>query len=113
MWWRSVVELAHAKDRSTTHPGAARLRVEHLDRLAPSLRLRRIDLAEGQNVPLPHPAIIETLVLDDAPIQMRLAVLPSFNSCRNMTATIKTEKQLPENPRSSQLVFTTGRFEDI
>ena len=45
--------------------GAARLRVENLDRLAPGLRLGRIDLAQIQDVPLHHPATVETLVLDD------------------------------------------------
>jgi hypothetical protein len=60
--------------------GAARLRVEHLDRLAPGLRLGRIDLAQIQDVPLHHPATVETLVLDDAPIEVCLAVLPSFDS---------------------------------
>jgi hypothetical protein len=47
---------------------ATRIWVEHLDRLAPGLRLRRIVLAQIQNVPLHHSATIETLVLDDAPI---------------------------------------------
>ena len=60
--------------------GAARLRVENLDRLAPGLRLGRIDLAQIQDVPLHHPATVETLVLDDAPIEVCLAVLPSFDS---------------------------------
>jgi hypothetical protein len=59
---------------------AAGLRVEHLDRLAPSFRLRRVDLAQIINVPLHHSAIVETLVLDDVPIEVRLAVLPSFDS---------------------------------
>ena len=79
---RGVVRrgLAAIRGEQGERPGAARLRVEHLDRLALSLRLRRIDLAQIQNLPLHHPAVIETLVLDDAPIQMRLAVLPSFDS---------------------------------
>ena len=42
---------------------AARIRVEHLDRLAPSLRLGRIDLAQIQNVPLHHSATIEATPL--------------------------------------------------
>src|SRR5580658_8532090 len=58
----------------------AMARVEHLDRLAPHLRLGRIDLAQIQNVPLHHSAIVETLVLDEAPIEVRLAVLPSLDS---------------------------------
>ena len=59
---------------------AAGVRVEHLDRLAPSFRLRGIYLAQIINVPLHHPTAVETLVLDDIPIEVRLAVLPSFDS---------------------------------
>ena len=40
----------------------------------------RIDLAQIINVPLHHSAIVETLVLDDAPIEVCLAFLPSFDS---------------------------------
>jgi hypothetical protein len=61
-------------------PDAAGAGVEHLDRLAPRFRLRRVDPAQIINVPLHHSAIVETLVLDDVPIEVCLAVLPSFDS---------------------------------
>ena len=85
---RGVVRrgLAAILGEQGERPGAARLRVEHLDRLAPSLRLRRIDLAQIQNVALHHPAVIETLVLDDAPIKMRFALLPSCDSSQEHDA---------------------------
>jgi hypothetical protein len=34
----------------------------------------RIDLAQIQDVPLHHPATVETLVLDDVPIEVCLAL---------------------------------------
>jgi hypothetical protein len=37
-------------------------------------------VAQIQNVPLHHPPAVETLVLDDAPIEVGLAVLPSLDS---------------------------------
>jgi hypothetical protein len=49
--------------------------VEHPDRLAPGRRPRRIDLAKIQHMPLHHPSVIETLVLDHVPVAVRVAVL--------------------------------------
>ena len=79
---RGVVhrDLATVLREQGQRPRAARVRVEHLDRLAPHLSLGRIDLAQIQSVPLHHPAAVETLVLDEAPIEVRLAVLPSLDS---------------------------------
>ena len=51
-----------------------RVLVEHLDRLAPHRGLRGIDLAQIQHVTLHDAAARDTLVLDDAPILVRLAV---------------------------------------
>ena len=48
--------------------------IEHLDGLAPHRRLRGVDLAQIQHVALHHAATCNTLVLDDAPIVVRLAV---------------------------------------
>src|SRR5271156_3455839 len=59
---------------------ASAIRIENLDRPTPNFRLRRIDLTQIQNVPLHHPAAIETLVLDDVPIEVGLTVLPSLDS---------------------------------
>jgi hypothetical protein len=59
--------------------------IENLDGLAPGRRLRGVDLAQIQDVPLHHPAILETLVLDDVPV----TVLPFFFRSvrrRNMVA---------------------------
>src|ERR1700722_16016026 len=55
-----------------------RVLVEHRDGLAPHRGLRGIDLAQIQHVTLHNAAACDTLVLDDAPILVRLAVfLPS------------------------------------
>src|SRR5882724_4509410 len=59
-------------------PWASRVRVENLDRLSPGNSLRGVDLAQIQDVPLHHSAIVETLVLDDVPIAVGLAVLLSL-----------------------------------
>src|ERR1700722_7243820 len=59
---------------------AADVWVEHFDGLAPSLGLGGIDLAEIEHVTLDHATAIEALVLGDAPIEMRLAVLSPFGS---------------------------------
>jgi hypothetical protein len=53
---------------------AARIRIEHLDRTAPRRSLRGVDLAKIQHMPLHHPAIVETFVLDNVPVAVRLAV---------------------------------------
>jgi hypothetical protein len=60
--------------------GTARIPVKSLDRLAPRCGLREVDFAKIQDAPLGRPAIVETLVLDDVPIGVRLAVLLSFDS---------------------------------
>ena len=52
--------------------------VEHFDRPAPSFGLRGIDLAEVEHVALHHSAAVEPPALHDAPIEMRLSVLPPF-----------------------------------
>jgi len=52
----------------------SRVVVEHLDGLAPHRSLRGIDLSQVQNVTLHHAAASNTLVLDHAPIVVRLAV---------------------------------------
>ena len=51
-----------------------RIVVEHLDRLAPHRGLRGVDLAQIQYVTLHDAAACDTLVLDHAPILVRLAV---------------------------------------
>jgi hypothetical protein len=50
--------------------------VEDLDRLAPRLGLGRVDLAEVKDMALDHPPAVEALALDNAPVEMRLSVLP-------------------------------------
>jgi hypothetical protein len=55
-------------------PRFARGLVEHFDRLAPSRGLRRMDLSQIESLPLHHPAVVETPILDDVPIDVRLAV---------------------------------------
>ncbi len=81
---------------------SARVGVDELDRLAPSFRPRRVDLAQIQNAPLRHSAAIETLVLDDAPIKVRLAVAPSLVSSREHDDAEAIAKTNPgESGRSS------------
>jgi hypothetical protein len=55
----------------------AGVRVENFDGLAPGRGLGRADLTQIQHVALHHSAALEALVLDDAPIAVRLAVLLS------------------------------------
>src|SRR5271157_1551974 len=50
--------------------------VKHFDRLAPRLGLGGVDLAEVEDVTLNHPPAGEALALDDAPVEIRLPVLP-------------------------------------
>ena len=52
----------------------SRVVIEDLDGFAPCRSLRGVDLAQIQNVPLYDTAAGNTLVLDDAPIVVRLAV---------------------------------------
>jgi hypothetical protein len=54
---------------------SASIFVEHLDGPAPSFRLRGIDLAEIEHMTLHHATVIETSVLNDAPVDVRLPVL--------------------------------------
>src|SRR6202035_3215861 len=58
-------------------PWTSGVLVENLDGFAPGRRLRRTDLTQIQNMPLHHPTALEASVLDDAPIGVRLAILPS------------------------------------
>jgi hypothetical protein len=54
-------------------PGAF---VEHFDAFSPRFGLGGVDLAEVKHVALDHPSAGEAFVLDDAPVEMRLPVLP-------------------------------------
>jgi hypothetical protein len=58
-------------------PWLSRFLIEHLDGFAPGGGLGRADLAEIQNVALHHPTALQALVLNDAPIGVRLAILLS------------------------------------
>src|SRR5208337_376200 len=65
-------------------------------------------LARIQNMPLHHSAAIETLVLDDAPIEVRLAVLPPFGSSKEHNDVDSITKTIPwESGRSSLQAFLT------
>jgi hypothetical protein len=87
--------------------------VEHLDRLAPRRRLRGVDLAEIQHVPLHHPAVIETLVLDNVPVAVRLAVLLSLGASQEHGATNLRAPSRPwESGRSSLQPFS-AEFEHL
>src|SRR5882757_6521322 len=87
-------------------PGTAGILVEHLDRLAPCDRLRGVDLAEIQNVPLHHPPVTKALVLDHVPVVVRLAVLLSLGASQKHDATNLCEtNQAWESGRSSLQPF--------
>ena len=74
----------------------------HRDRIAPGGRLRGIDLAQIQDVPLYHPAMIETLVLDDAPVVVRLADFLSLAAPQKHDGpSLSTRLQPCESGRSS------------
>ena len=59
-------------------PGMSGLFVKSLDELALGRSLERADLAQIQHVAPHHAAALDAPVLDDAPVEMRLSVLPSF-----------------------------------
>ena len=59
-------------------PRKPRIVVENLDGLSPPCRLRGVDLAQVQNVALYDTPACHALVLDNAPIVVRLAVLLSL-----------------------------------
>jgi len=58
-------------------PRTAGVLVEYLDGLASGCGMGRADLAQTQNVALHHAAAFDTLVLDDASVTVRLAILLS------------------------------------
>src|SRR5208283_5497632 len=59
-------------------------------------------------MPLHHSAAIETLVLDDAPIEVRLAVLPPFGSSKEYNDVDSITKTIPwESGRFSLQAFFT------
>ena len=81
--------------------------VEHLDCLAPRRRLRGVDLAKIQHMSLHHPPVIETLVLDDVPIAVRLAVLLSLGASQEHGAANLLAPPRPwESGRSSLQPFS-------
>src|SRR4051812_15438904 len=72
--------LDRLRPKQRQRPWPPGILVKDFDRLAPSLGLRGIDLAQIQDLALQHPAIAEALALDDVPVGMRLAVLLSLGS---------------------------------
>ena len=70
--------LATILGEQRERPRPSGVLVEDLDRSSPRLGLARVDLAEVEHVALDHAPIIETPVLGDAPIKMRLSVLSPF-----------------------------------
>src|SRR5450631_2097112 len=94
--------LRKQRQRSCT----AGVYVEHLDRLAPRCRLRGVDLAEIQHMPLHHSSAIETLVLHHVPVVVRLAVLLSLGAAQNHdAANLSAPRPAWESGRSSLQPF--------
>jgi hypothetical protein len=86
--------------------GHARILVEHLDRLAPGSCLRGVYLAKIQHMPLHHTAIIETPVLNDAPVAVCLAVLLSLGAAQKHDApNLPAPSSAWESGRSSLQTF--------
>ena len=67
--------LGEQGERART-PG---VRIEHFDGLSPRFGLGGVDLAEVEHMALDHPSATEAPALDDAPVEMRLPVLPPFS----------------------------------
>src|SRR5215469_12814327 len=79
-----------------------RVVIEYLDRFAPHRGLRGVDLAQVQNVALHHTAACNTLVLDHAPILVRLAVfLARGFSQKHDRANLAARIRVVEQGRSS------------
>jgi hypothetical protein len=98
--------LASILREQRQRPGTTRILVEHLNRLAPGRRLRGVDLAEIQHMPLHHPAVIETLILNDVPVVVRLAVVPSLGaSQKHDAANLSASRRAWESGRSSLQPF--------
>src|SRR5450631_2389002 len=99
--------LRKQRQRSRT----AGVLVEHFDRLAPRRRLRGVDLAEIQHMPLYHPSAIETLVLDDVPVVVRLAVLLSLRAPqKHDAANLSASRPAWESGRSSLQLSNSFRL---
>ena len=86
---------------------------ENLDRLAPGRRLGRADLTQIQNVELHHAAAVEALVLDDAPVAVRLAILlPQGLPQKHDVANLARQTRRWERGRSSLQPFSTVVHQD-
>src|ERR1700760_340632 len=102
---RGTVILRKQRQR----PRTSRFLIEDFDGFAPSGRLRRADLTQIQNMTLHHPAAREALVLDDAPIAMRLAVLLSPGLPQEHDRASLAKRIRPgERGRSSLQPFSAG-----
>jgi hypothetical protein len=60
--------------------------------------LRGIDLAEIEHMSLHHTTVVEPPVLDDAPVEMRLSVLPAFGLSQKHGAKILPCQSESGNP---------------
>src|SRR5271167_1871332 len=83
--------------------------LQHLDRLAPSQFLRAVDLAEIQNVLLNDTPTGDTLVLDNAPVAMFLAVLPAnLVAQKHAGADLSANRPPWKYPRSALQPFSAA-----
>ena len=88
--------------------------VENFDGLAPGRGPGRADLAQIQNVELHHSAVLEALVLDDAPIAVRLTILPSPDlPQKHDPATLARRIRRWEPGRSSRQPFSMAVAQNI
>ena len=91
---RAPLPAQRSSGNSAIVRGCPDVIVEHLDGLAPHRSLRGIDLPQVQNVALHDAAACNALVLDHAPIVVRLAVFLSWVFRRNMTRRISAVANL-------------------
>src|SRR6201995_2215672 len=100
-------------------PRFARRFIEHPYCLAPSRGLRRIDLSQIQNLALHHPAIVETPILHDVPVDVRLAVffapgLPQKHDGANLGASTRPGKWVRSSlQRFSPILGCPGPIKSI
>src|SRR5689334_3857865 len=98
---RSICPCDRFLHVSSAYPWLSCFLIEDLDGFAPGGGLRGADLAQIQNVALHHPPTLEALVLHDAPIGVRLAVLLPSGLAQEHDPSLAKRISLREQGRSS------------
>ena len=61
---------------------------EHLDAVTPGGSLTVVDLAQVQDLPLDHPSVRTSAILDDAPVPVLFAVLAALGAAEKHAAIV-------------------------